>query len=155
MVTVSKWIILALLNCTFVLQLSRQSRPALASQQLPPERSHQTRHINYILLGSAALYFVTQSPNAYCKMLRISGSSKACSKYYFHLLSIISLSNYSLNFLLYCMVSARFRQHLFQRRLSMGNTLLHMPVASAHQTACRPHGKQAASKMVGPLSRIH
>ncbi|GAU97279.1 hypothetical protein RvY_08604 [Ramazzottius varieornatus] len=134
MVTVSKWIILALLNCAFVLQLSRQSRPALASQQLPPERSNQTRHINYILLGSAALYFVTQSPNAYCKMLRISGSSKGCSKYYFHLLSIISLSNYSLNFLLYCMVSARFRQHLFHRSLS-GRNSMHMPVASVRSNS--------------------
>ncbi|GAU90067.1 hypothetical protein RvY_02539 [Ramazzottius varieornatus] len=115
---VCKWIILTLLNAAFVFQLSRQSqsRPVFASHKLSQQRCRQTRNINCILLGSAALYIVTQAPNAYCKLLKITGSSEECSPFYYPLLSIISLLNYSLDFLLYCMVSARFRRYLLQRK---------------------------------------
>ena len=151
--TVSKWIILAVLNCAFVVQLSRHPRPVLASQQLSlPERSHQTRHINYIVLASALLYFVTQSPNAYCKSLIISGSSQTCSPFYFPLINLLSLSNYSLNFLLYCMVSTKFRQLLRQRRRTSLGSTIHMQLTSLRSNRLPLLRKPSCAKN-GPATR--
>ena len=126
-ITIGKWVILAILNIVLIVVIARHNlirktifehagSPGDSAKSVHPARRHST----YVLMACVAVYFVTQFPNVVFKILLIASQPPYCS-YDFTArkqmaarppIFMCLLANYSLNFLLYCLIWKKFRTQL-------------------------------------------
>ncbi|OQV13807.1 hypothetical protein BV898_12026 [Hypsibius exemplaris] len=129
-ITIGKWIALTVINITLIIIITRHNMtrkdllshyPAgFTAKAVAPSVHPAKRRSTHVLIGCSALYFVTQFPNVVYKILEVASRPPYCS-YNFTpttsqnarpIISIILLSNYSANFILYCLMWSKFRHQL-------------------------------------------
>ncbi|GAV00088.1 hypothetical protein RvY_10986 [Ramazzottius varieornatus] len=105
-----KGVLIAVLNCMLAYQMSRaQASRRLLVRHVSEASTSSVPHS--VLLISGALYLVTQTPTAVCEAVFLAtGKDYCCS--FIPLINTLSLSNYSLNFFMYCLVTQKFRRFL-------------------------------------------
>ncbi|OWA52344.1 hypothetical protein BV898_16799 [Hypsibius exemplaris] len=131
-IIIGKWIILTVLNLALVTFITRNKiiRKSILShcaEVMPSPTATLASFLNatrrrstYVLISCSAIYFVTQFPNVVYKILEIASSppycrynlTEAASQKALPIINVIFFSNYSVNFILYCLVWRKFREQL-------------------------------------------
>ncbi|GAV01941.1 hypothetical protein RvY_12571 [Ramazzottius varieornatus] len=122
--TIAKWALLASINGVLIVVLVHQQGQQSAA--VKSSRRQGMRNSTAILLGCHVVYFLTQMPNVVYKCLVIASLPPYCSYNFTFAAQVRSrpfvtvalLTNYSVSFFLYCLVSRKFRFEL--RRLLDG-----------------------------------
>lgn len=128
-ITVIKWLLLAAINLCLILLLSKHDIERTRKLRLSntSQRSQSaSRNRTFVLLACVTMYFVTQAPTAAFNFLQIISEPPYCAYYFSYaqksyfrpVVYSLFLCNYSLNFLLYCMLWRKFRTQV--RKLLRG-----------------------------------
>ncbi|OQV25382.1 hypothetical protein BV898_01060 [Hypsibius exemplaris] len=168
-ITLAKWVILTILNVCLIIVISRhnkirdsilvQTEMAGVSQSTPNKSSavHPARrHSTYVLMCCSGLYFVTQFPNVIYKILEVASRPPYCSYNFTYkakmtarpIVYVILLSNYSVNFLLYCLLWRKFREQLrYLLFRTLEKTGLSTPSTALTTAGTTPEGNTRSAKM--------
>ncbi|OWA54287.1 hypothetical protein BV898_18695 [Hypsibius exemplaris] len=131
-IIIGKWIILTVLNLALVTFITRNKiiRKSILSHHadlipsptatLASFLDATRRRSTHVLISCSVIYFLTQFPNVVYKILEIASNppycsynlTEAASQRVLPIINVIFFSNYSVNFILYCLVWKKFREQL-------------------------------------------